>query len=31
LIVVLLIVLARRVRRDEAGLVERARAAGEPI
>jgi MFS family permease len=30
-IIVLLIVLARRVRRDEAGLVERARAAGEPI
>jgi len=30
-IVVLLILLARRVRRDEAGLLERARAAGEPI
>ena len=30
-IVVLLILLARRVRRDEAGLIERARAAGEAI
>lgn len=30
-IVVLLILLARRVHRDEAGLIDRARAAGEPI
>jgi fucose permease len=31
LIVVMLVILLMRVRRDEAGLIERARAAGEPI
>jgi MFS family permease len=31
LIVVMLVILLIRVRRDEAGLIERARAAGEPI
>ncbi len=30
-IVLALVLLALRVQRDEAGLVERARAAGEPI
>mgnify|MGYP002078548726 FL=1 len=31
LIVLLLVLLALRVRRDEAGLIERARAASEPV
>jgi len=30
-IILLLLMLARRVRRDEAGLLDRARAAGEPV
>ena len=30
-IVVMLVMLARRVNRDELSLIERARSAGEPI